>query len=197
MNIAKIVSSNSHIDYIARVHSESDMQGAPDVTDYGFGAFVSMDKGSSGAKFIAAVYDSQLINPEYANFGPRLSPKPQLEEFSPDFIDEQGVLLGLILLGTLSEDGSADQSLPSGIIMPGTDVHSLSDEDLVRFHTASNGTLIIHYYPQITQHAGSFAVPLLDAVIGKLVAVNNTNSEALRVLNDSLKWHNTFAGTRL
>ena len=196
MDIAKIVSSNSHIDYIAQVFNELDVSHPPTERDYGFGLFVEMP--ANGERVIAAVYDSQLINPDYANFGPRLSPKTQLRSFSPDIINEQGVLLGLILLGRLDADGNADHSLPRTVVMPGTVVKTLGDEDFIKFHTAANGESAIHYYPMITQHAAGFAVPLLDIIIKRLADIKGgKDAETLQVLSDSLRWQNTFAGKRL
>ena len=38
-------------------------------------------------------------NPDYGSFGPRLSSHAELKVLSPDFLHEQGVLLGILLVG--------------------------------------------------------------------------------------------------
>ena len=49
---------------------------------------------------IGVIYNSQLINPEYGNYGPRLSTPSRLNTvFSPDYLNEQGVLISILLLG--------------------------------------------------------------------------------------------------
>ena len=89
MQIAKIVKSNSHIDYVGRVIDELDAANPPKAEDYGFATFVSIYL-ENNSEIIGVIYNSMLMNPDYANYGPRLSPKPELGTFSPDYLNEQG-----------------------------------------------------------------------------------------------------------
>jgi hypothetical protein len=66
VNIARIVSSNSHIDYVGRVIDDLDAEDPPGAEDYGFGQFVSLSPGEEDV--IGVIYDSILVNPEYASF---------------------------------------------------------------------------------------------------------------------------------
>src|SRR5919202_4349805 len=96
--IAKIVKSNSHVDYVARVIDELDVDEPPSAEDYGFAQFVAVPV-AEGEEVVGVVYDTQLANPDYASFGPRLSSHAELKVLSPDFLHEQGVLLGILLVG--------------------------------------------------------------------------------------------------
>src|SRR3989440_8943938 len=96
--IAKIVKSNSHVDYVARVVDELDADSPPSQEDYGFAQFVSVPV-AEGLEVVGVIYDTELVNPEYGSFGPRLSSRADLKILSPDFLHEQGVLLGILLLG--------------------------------------------------------------------------------------------------
>src|SRR5215211_5200549 len=107
MKIAKIVKSNSHLDYIGRVIDALDVAAPPNVDDYGFAQFVSLPVNET-QEIVGVIYNSILINPEYSNFGPRLSPKPELRGFSPDYLNEQGILVGILLLGS-RENGKNHQ----------------------------------------------------------------------------------------
>ena len=104
--IARIVKSNSHVDYVARVVDELDADEPPGPEDYGFAQFVSVPLAES-AEAVGVVYDTQLVNPDYASFGPRLSSHAELKVLSPDFLHEQGVLLGLLIVGWRERDGRA------------------------------------------------------------------------------------------
>src|SRR5215475_12969145 len=105
MRIAKIIKSNSHIDYAARILDSLETNEPPKASDYYFGQFVKIS-GSNG-EIIGIIYNSQLINPEYGNYGPRLSTPPDLNSvFSPDYLNEQGVLISILLLGWKSGDES-------------------------------------------------------------------------------------------
>src|SRR5215210_1506232 len=101
--LAKIVKSNSHVDYVGRVIDALDADEPPRATDYGFAQFVSMPL-DDGSRVVGVIYNSQLINPEYGNFGPRLSSVADNSVLSPDYLNEQGLLVGILLLGWQDEN---------------------------------------------------------------------------------------------
>ena len=196
MKIAKIVSSNSHIDYVARVIDDLDVEAPPSPGDYGFGRFVGVTLEQD--EIVGVIYDSKLINPEYANYGPRLSPKPALGNFSPDYINEQGILIGILLLGTLDGDGISTHGVPTRIVSPGADVKALDEDSIKRFHANTGDEIQIHYYSQIVAHAGQFAVPLLDVIIGELTRdCSDADRQRLGVLKQTLQWQGTLGGMKL
>ena len=196
MIIAKIVSSNSHIDYVGRVVDRLDVDSPPEQDDYGFAQFVKLAAGPE--QIVGVIYDSRLINPEYANFGPRLSPTPALKKFSPDFLKEQGILIGILLLGTVDGDAKAVHGVPRRIIPAGSFVEKIDAADAKKFHTDSDGCVQIHYYSQVIAHAGLLAVPLLESIIDQLSAdCSPTDGQRLSVLKQSLQWQRTMGGMRL
>jgi hypothetical protein len=111
--IARIVKSNSHVDYVARVVDELDADEPPGPEDYGFAQFVSVHL-NEGAEAVGVVYDTQLANPDYASFGPRLSSHAELKVLSPDFLHEQGVLLGILLVGWRERAGRVEPDAEAG-----------------------------------------------------------------------------------
>ncbi len=195
MMIAKIVGSNSHIDYVARVIDDLDSEAPPSSADYGFGQFVSIVPGALNA--IGIIYDSRLINPEYANFGPRLSPRPMVENFSPDFISEQGVLLGIMLLGTVSQNGECVHSVPRLVVPAASEVRKIVSAKVIDFHRSSLGRIRLNYYPQLMMHTGAFSAPLLDSIIEQLLQnCNAADRDRLAVIRNSIKWQSTFGASR-
>lgn len=197
MLIAKIVSSNSHVDYVARVIDKFDIAEPPSAEDYGFASFVLISAGEN-TSIIGVIYNSMLMNPDYANYGPRLSPTPDLGNFSPDFINEQGCLVGILLLGAIDGSGIISQGIPARVIPPGREVSIIDDETLKRFHTDKKGSIQIHYYSQIISHAGNFAVPLLENIIERLSNdCSLEESKRLAVLKQNLAWQRTVGGMRL
>lgn len=195
MKIAKIVSSNSHIDYVARVVDSLDAAETPSPQEYGFGEFVAVDV--DGTRIVGAVYDSQIVNPEYASYGPRLSPRPDLGSFSPDFLNEQGILLGILLLGTLANDGPS-HGVPRYVVPPGQDVVTLTPAEIDRFHRGRSGRIQIHYYAQLIANAGTLSLPLLEAILERLAAgCDDADRQRLKVLKRSMAWQATFGGIKL
>ncbi|CAN5694011.1 hypothetical protein BH24ACI3_BH24ACI3_02240 [soil metagenome] len=193
MKIAKIVGSNSHIDYVARVIDDRDGESPPDSQDYGFAQFVAIDAGELTA--IGVIHDSRLINPDYANFGPRLSPKPMIGKFSPDSISEQGILLGIMLLGTVSEIGECMHSVPRIVVPAASDVRKMTPVEVLDFHGSKLGPIRLNYYPHLMRHTGAFAAPLLDSIIEQLLqGCDAADRERLAVIRNSLKWQSTFGG---
>jgi hypothetical protein len=205
MKIAKVVMSNSHVDYVARVIDELDADEPPAGGDYGFAQFVAMPVAEE-QEVIAVVYDTQLANPDYGSFGPRLSPRADLKVLSPDFLHEQGVLLGLLIVGWRERDAKADagggwanhHGVPRRVVPAGQDVFRLSDEDVFSFHRGADGSVQLHYFSQAVAHAGAFAAPLVESVIEQLEpACTPAERQRLCVLKKSLIWQRTLGGMRL
>ena|SRR3712207_3773507 len=201
--IAKIVASNSHVDYVARVVDELDAEEPPAPEDYGFAQFVRVPV-AEGQEVVGVVYDSQLSNPDYGSFGPRLSSPTELRVLSPDVLNERGVLLGILLLGW-RERGSNDkakwaghQAVPRRVVPVGQDVFRLSDEDIADFHRGEDGSMRLHYFSQAVAHAGAFAAPLVESVIEQLEpACSAAERQRLCVLKKSLVWQRTLGAVRL
>lgn len=197
MKIARIVSSNSHLDYVGRIIDALDTAEPPGADDYGFAQFVLLPM-DDGTEIVGVIYDSILINPEYANFGPRLSPKPELASFSPDYLNEQGVLIGILLLGGRDRDGRAKQGVPRRVVPAGQEVFALDTVETAKFHAGRDGRVGIHYYSQIVAHAGAFASPLLEAIIDELKPhFDEVDRGRLDVIKQSLAWQRTMGGMRL
>jgi hypothetical protein len=206
--------SNSHVDYVARVIDELDAAEAPSTDDYGFAQFVSLPV-AEGEEVVGVVYNTQLANPEYGSFGPRLSSHAELKVLSPDYLHEQGVLLGVLLLGwrEKSGGGKADPAragatedggwvnhhgVPRRVVPVGQDVFRLGDEEVLRFHRGAGGAVQLHYFSQAVAHAGAFAVPLVEAVIAQLEpGCAPAERQRLCVLKKSLTWQRTLGGMRL
>ena len=191
MKIAKIVSSNSHINYV-----ELDAEAPPTAEDYGFAQFVNLPL--EDREIVGVIYNSMLVNPEYANYGPRLSPKPELGSFSPDYLNEQGFLIGILLLGTKDSDQKILHGVPRRVVPAGQDVFKIGAAEIKKFHTDESDCLQLHYYSQIVAHAGLFAVPLLEAIIEQLsLDCSASDRQRLGVLKQTLAWQRTMGGMRL
>ena len=199
--IAKIVKSNSHVDYVARVIDELDADAPPAPEEYGFAQFVRMPV-SEREEVVGVVYDTQLANPDYGSFGPRLSSHADLKVLSPDFLHEQGVLLGVLLLGWRARAGGvgwvAHHGVPRRVVPVGQEVFSLAEREVFEFHRGAGGAVQLHYFSQALAHAGPFAVPLVEAVIEQLEpACEPAERQRLCVLKKSLVWQRTLGQLRL
>lgn len=207
MKIAKIVKSNSHVDYVGRVIDRLDADAPPGETDYGFGQFVSMPLAGGVQEVVGVIYDTQLANPEYGSFGPRLSSHAELAVLSPDYLNEQGVLAGILLLGWresagegrgVESRGAVHHGVPRRVLPVGQDVYKLADDAAHQFHRGAGGEMQLHYYSQVLSHAGAFAVPLIEAIIEYLEpACTHEERQRFCVLKRSLVWQRTLGGMRL
>lgn len=209
MKIAKIIKSNSHVDYVGRIIDRLDADDSPATEDYGFAQFVRLPV-SERQDVVGVIYTTQLVNPDYGNFGPRLSPAPDLAVLSPDYLNEQGILVGMLLLGWLEteDDGAtnaserqnveAHQTVPRRVVPVGADVFRLDDKEVKRFHEDRRGGLQLHYYSQVLTHARLFALPLLEAIIEQLEPLCSEQERGrLCVLKKSLVWQRTMNTMRL
>jgi hypothetical protein len=195
--LAKIVKSNSHVDYVGRVIDRLDADEPPAPSDYGFAQFVSMPL-DDRSEVVGVVYNSQLINPEYGNFGPRLSSAADNSVLSPDYLNEQGLLLGVLLLGWIDAEGVSHQTVPRRVIPVNQEIYRLEDEGVHRFHLDRDGRVHLHYYSQITTHAGPFGPALMEAIINQLEpACEPEERQRLCVLKQALVWQRTVGNQRL
>ncbi len=137
------------------------------------------------------------MNPEYAQFGPRLSPPADLAVLSPDYLNEQGVLIGILLLGW-REGATRHMTVPRRVIPVGQDVYRMDDAQVGEFHRDREGRVQLHYYSQIVAHAGAFAVALIEAILEQLETVCTAEErQRFCVLKRSLAWQRTLGGVRL
>jgi hypothetical protein len=195
--IARIVQSNSHVDYVGRVIDRLDVDAPPRTDEYGLAQFVSIPLDE--ADVIGVIYNSQLINPDYGSYGPRLSPLADLSVLSPDYLNEKGLLIGILLLGWRDRAARVNHhAVPRRIIPVNQDIYRLADEDVQSFHREKDGGVLLHYYSQVLAHAGPFSVPLIEAILEQLEPqCAPEERQRLCVLKQALVWQRTVGGMRL
>lgn len=211
MKIATIVKSNSHVDYVGRVLDRLETPDPPSPEHYRFGQFVAMPVGDSspgsvgslnsqdGNRAIGVIYNSQLINPDYDRLGPRLSSPVEMNAvFSPDLLNEQGVLIGVLLLGWSDYNGSSHQGIPRTVIPVNSEILTMSDDEVRRFHLGPDDKVALHYYPHVITHARQFAQHLLLALLDEVESINGpeTHSE-IELLRRTLNWQLVFQNKSL
>jgi hypothetical protein len=196
MKIARIVKSNSHVDYIGRIIDALDSAEPPAPSDYQFAQFVSIPTGPGAV--VGIIYNSQLINPEYGRLGPRLSSSAEMNAvFSPDLVNEQGVLIGLLLVGWV-EGGVSHQGIPRTVIPVNSEVVTMSESEVRAFHTDERDRLALRYYSQVITHARQFAPQLLLAALDNLEAIFRDSAQSeIAVLRRTLNWQQVFQSNKL
>ena len=195
MLIAKIIKSNSHVDYAARILDSMETSQAPGMADYGFAQFIKVAAGD--CEVVGAIYDSQLVNPEYGNYGPRLSTPPELNSvFSPDYLNEQGIMIGVLLLGWRDGRG-IHQGVPRIVLPINSQVEVMTTDEVLAFHQDKNNAIQLGYYAHVTTHAGDFAFSLISAIVDQLELLTSPAECArLKVLRRTLAWQQTVGGIR-
>lgn len=198
LRLAKVVKSNSHVDYVGRIVDALDTDAPPGPADYGFAQFVSIPLDDE-QQVIGVIYNSLLANPDYGSYGPRLSPATDLSVLSPDYLNEQGVLIGILLVGWREPATSVSHhAVPRRVVPVNQDIYRLSDEEVQKFHADAEGRAQLHYYSQIITHAGPFSVPLIEAILEQLEPMCTAEDrQRLCVLRGALMWQRTVGGMRL
>ena len=200
MRIGKVVKSNSHCDYLVQVDELTDFLDAPRSEDYGFGTFVKLEDGKKHWA-VALVYNSQLINPNFNNLGPRLTSEPD-PVFAPDLIVETRTVLGTVLIGSLDSDLDGVygvQGIPLVVVPVDTPVVKMTPTEIHAFHRNGEGRSQFTYYSHLLQAGGIFARQLAYQVLQELVQSNlfsGPEERALLVLSKDLAWRNTMGAMR-
>ncbi|HYL99058.1 MAG TPA: hypothetical protein VEZ90_08905 [Blastocatellia bacterium] len=230
MRIAKVVKSNSHVDYVGRILDRLETSDPPSPAHYRFGQFVSIpaetglaiesagsenwpaaaksthqrsgtkpDHNSNHDYAVGIIYNSQLINPDYDRLGPRLSSPVEMNAvFSPDLLNEQGVLIGVLLVGWLDTDGTPRQGIPRTVIPVNSEIDTMPDDAVGSFHRDPSGRIAIHYYSHVMTHARQFAQQLLLAVLDQLQLMGPSESlSEIQLLRQTLNWQQVFQNKSL
>jgi hypothetical protein len=193
--IGKIVKSNTHIDYICQIYNEGETDLQPVSTDYTFGTFVSIELETTGAnspvgvdRLVGVIYNTLLLNPDFGNLGPRLSPRQELEIFSPDYLAENATLVGIITLGWRDGEGGYHQGVPALAATVNNFVHRLDDQELLAFHSDTARGPRLRYAPILLGLNNPLVPPLLIAVIDRLSELFPEHRRQLAVMRNNLAW---------
>ena len=191
-SIGKLVKSNSHADYICQIYGPGEVEAPPPPADYAFCTFVRIPLGEDEGHLIGLIYDTILLNPEFGNLGPRLSPVPDLAVFSPDYLAEKVTLVGITALGTQAPDGTATHGVPPLAAQIDALVERMDEEAVRCFHLAPGGGIRLGYVPLLLALGSPLARHLVLHVIDRLAALFPDQTARLSVLRGELAWQATI-----
>jgi len=186
MSIGKIIKSNSHTDYICQVYGPGEVKTPPTREDYAFGTFVRVELGDE-RWLVGIIYDTMLFNPDFGRLGPRLSPEPELAVFSPDYLNEKAILVGIAAVGMMDATGNVVQGVPALAASTDALVERMTDDQVRTFHQG-NPIPQLAYAPLLLAQGSPLALPLLQTVIARLMALFPNQADLLAVLQDDLAW---------
>ncbi|HOU15540.1 MAG TPA: hypothetical protein PKZ84_20735 [Anaerolineae bacterium] len=187
ITIAKLLKSTTHTDYVAQIYGSGEIADPPAPTDYAFGTFVRVPLGGNYGHLVGVIYDTMLLNPDFGNLGPRLSPAPDLAVFSPDYLAEKVTLVGIMAVGMVNATGHATQGVPPFAAAIDALVERMDDVQVRAFHRG-NPALHLAYAPLLLRQGSPLILPLLEAIIGRLTALFPEHAALLAVVQDDLKW---------
>jgi hypothetical protein len=199
MQLGTIVKSTTHVDYVCRVYGPGDVPSLPKPEDYAFGVFVRVGLSADSGWLVGLIHDTILLNPEFGQLGPRLSPPADLEIFSPDYLNERAALVSIVAVGHVAGDGRVRQGVPLPAAALGAAVERMADGQVRDFHAAGvpqGGTgagLRVAYFPLLLSRREPTMPHLLLGVIAQLVSLFPDQARALAVLRGNLAWKSVFA----
>jgi hypothetical protein len=195
MIIGKLVKSNTHTDYVCQIYGPGEVESPPTPGDYAFGTFVRVPlyaASTDAAYLVGVIYDTVLVNPDFGNLGPRLSPAPDLEVFSPDYLAEKVTLVGITTIGMVSAEGHITHGVPTLTAQIDALVSRLEDDDVRAFHHRTEGVQV-GYAPLLMTLGSPLARPLLLRIVERLRELFPQQSACLSVLRAELAWQ-AFVG---
>jgi hypothetical protein len=194
--IGKIVKSNTHVDYVCQVYNANEVAHAPQPTDYCFGGFVVIvlngadgaPSSASGGALIGVIYNTLLLNPDFGNVGPRLSPQADVAVFTPDYLAETATLVGILALGWMDGAGRYYQGVPTLAASVNNAVHCLDEAGLRHFHQDRTGRLALRYAPLLLAQKSALAVPLMINIVDRLDELFPSAHGQLKLMRNNLAW---------
>jgi hypothetical protein len=174
------------VDYVCQVYGPGEIEPSPAPADYAFGTFVRVGLADSHSYLVGLIYSTILMNPEFGNLGPRLSPPADLEVFSPDYLREQATLVGIVAVGQVTSDG-ASQGVPPLAVAVGATVETMAADEVRDFHR-SGGGLALAYAPLLLAQGDPLIPHLLLNVVNRLSELFPDQARQLAVLRGNLAW---------
>lgn len=190
MLIGKIVKSNSHIDYVCQIYGPGEVERPPAPDDYALGTFVRIEVATQPRTWLVGItYNTILMNPDFGNLGPRLSPKEDLEVFSPDYLSETATLAGIIAIGTHrgGDDGASTHAVPAVAASVDALVERMTEEQVRDFHRNSD-SVRLGYVPLLLAQNAPVIPYLLLEVISELERLFPNEQARLAVLRNDIAW---------
>jgi hypothetical protein len=191
MRIGKIVKSNTHVDYVCQVYGPGEIEPPPAPEDYAFGTFVRVGLTSDTGYLVGLIYSTILMNPEFGNLGPRLSPPADLEVFSPDYLREQATLVGIVAVGQVTPAGAPAPPVRQGVPLlaatVGATVETMTADEVRDFHRSGN-SLALAYAPLLLAQGDPLIPHLLLNVVNRLDGLFPGQTRQLAVLRGNLAW---------
>lgn len=201
MRLGKVVKSNSHCDYIVQLDDRFDVETPPRADDFGFGSFVKLEERDGRHWAVGLIYNSQLINPQFLNNGPRLSSEPD-PLFTPDQVEETRTVLGTVLIGTLVSEGDRAygvHGIPKIVVPVNTPVSCMTQSEIHQFHRNQAQHPQFCYYSHLLHSGGTFAADLTQQVLTSLIDsgfFTGNDQRALEILCKELSWKTTMGAMR-
>lgn len=188
MVIGTIVRSNSHISYLCRVYGKLETEAVPRPEEYAFGTFVTLEP-AEGARIrlVGVIRDTILLNPEYGNLGPRLSSEEDLAVFSPDYLNEKGVLVDVLIVGWL-QGSEVYHTVPPLAAQVGTLAEQMDEGAVEAFHRDARGRFLMAYLPQLVVRNDPMVVNLLLTILDRMEPAFPDQRRVIGVLRTNLSW---------
>ncbi|MBN1921216.1 MAG: hypothetical protein JW892_08235 [Anaerolineae bacterium] len=192
MAVGKLVKSNTHTDYVCQIYGSGEVETPPAPVDYAFGNFVRIPLGTGYGHLVGVIYDTMLLNPDFGNLGPRLSPPSDLAVFSPDYLAEKVTLVGITAVGMISPAGVPTHGIPPLSAQIDTLVERMDDAAVRVFHQTPLGNVQVGYASLLLGSGSSLAGHLLLCVLAHLEKLFPAQSSPLAVLRNELVWQTTI-----
>ncbi len=190
MYIGKIVNSSSHVEYVCQVYGPAEAEEVPIPLEYCFGAFVGIEQEEGGC-LVGLISNTMLLNPEFGNLGPRLSPQEELTVFSPDYLAEQATLVAITVIGALPNQGPALQGVPAVSASIDARVRRLGDAEIQAFHHPGGRFQLAYMALLQGMQANPLIPPLLLQVTQDLMRRYPDQARRLAILRCNLAWRAT------
>ncbi len=191
LSLGKVVKADSHIHYLCQIYGRHEVKAdsVPQPHHYALGNFVQIGLGGENGLIIGLIYDTMLLNPDFGNLGPRLSPEHELKIFAPDYLNERAVLVRIAAVGHVAPSGEIFQGVPRLAASSDAEVREMSPAQIREFHRGSDGGLHLAYLPVLLRQTDPLIYDMVQMMLGQLAGLLSEAQRAeLDVISDELLW---------
>ncbi len=175
------------MEFVCQVSAQGEVPDPPEGEHYAFGTLVAVATADTDADLVGVIFDTILFNPDFGSAGPRLRPSMESAILTPDRYVDTATLVGILALGTLRRDGTAEHGVASTAPYIGATVRMLEADEIKAFHM-NDGQFGVGYVPHLLAHSHPLIGELLLTLSNQLESLFPAESAALAVIRTNLAW---------
>lgn len=199
-SLGRIVKTNSHVEYLCRVHRKQEEAYTPVAKDYAFGRFVAValteSDGTPLGHLIGVVFNTHIFDPEFPALNRSQLDDAELAVTLPVYLDAAFTMVEILGIGWQDAQGTYHQTVPPHAPAINAEVRPMTQADVKLFHAPRDGVFQIDYLTFLAGHGHQLVNQIVLQHIRWLRTAFPEHGKALEVIYNIVAWRSIVGVAR-